>query len=127
MFLQLFGLYGSGKCGSNISFVKEHIDTVDKLRQMDIQHILTAYDYHPYGYSYRGEDACVSPLYEIKRLILQNPKADDESICAVYNSFDYPTLGVHVVSSVRNALGEVKLSCIEISTGERRKYNAKFI
>ncbi|MEE1043706.1 MAG: MBL fold metallo-hydrolase [Clostridia bacterium] len=108
--LQLYGLYGSGKWGSNISYIKEHIDAIDKLRQMEIEHILTAHDYHPYGYSYRGEtvtkalDACIKPLDEIKDLIIQNPDADDEKICAIYNSFDKPTLGVHVVSAVRRSL-----------------------
>lgn len=109
--LQLYGIYGSGKWGSNISFPKEHIDAIEKLKKMDIQHILTAHDYHPYGYSYEGEDAvsnaldaCVSPLNEIKDLIFQNPDADDEKICTLYNSFDKPTLGVHVVSAVREML-----------------------
>ena len=108
--LQLYGIYGSGKWGSNILFVKEYIDAVDKLRQMDIQHILTAHDYHPYGYSYEGEeifkalDACISPLNEIRDLIIHNPDADDERICAIYNSFDKPTLGVRVVSAVRNTI-----------------------
>ena len=108
--LQLYGIYGSGKWGSNISYIQEHIDAIDKLRQMEIQHILTAHNYHPYGYSYEGEDvrraldACVNPLYEIKDLILQNPKAHDERICTIYNSFDKPTLGVHVVSAVRRSL-----------------------
>lgn len=107
--LQLYGIYGSGKWGSNIRFPQEHIDAVGKLRQMDIQHILTAHDYHPCGYSYVGVDAiakaldsCVRPLNEIKDLIFQNPDANDEEICALYNSFNNPTLGVHVVSAVRN-------------------------
>lgn len=109
--LQLYGIYGSGKWGSNISFPKEHIDAIYKLRQMDIQQILTAHDYHPYGYSYVGSeavakalDSCVSPLNEIKTLICQNPDADDEQICMLYNSFDNPTLGCHVVTAVRKNL-----------------------
>lgn len=108
--LQLYGIYGSGLWGSNISFVKEHIDAVEKLRKMDIQHILTAHDYHPYGYSYEGEniykalDACISPLNEIRDLILCNPDADDEKVCAIYNSSDKPTLGVHVVSAIRSVI-----------------------
>lgn len=73
--------------------------------------IITAHDYHPYGYSYIGEDtikkaldACVNPLKEIKRLILQNPDADDEAICKLYNSSDLPTLGAHVVAAIRREL-----------------------
>ena len=49
-------------------------------------------------------DACVSPLKEIKDLILQNPDADDEKICTLYNSTEKPTLEVYVVSSVREML-----------------------
>ena len=105
--LQLYGIYGSGKWGSNIRYIKEHIDAIDKLRKMETEHILTAHDYHPYGYSYEGKniakalDACIKPLDEIRNLIFQNPDADDEKICEIYNSSDKPTLGVHVVSSVR--------------------------
>ena len=75
-----------------------------------IQHILTAHDYHPYGYSYVGEDAvqkaldvCIDPLYKIRDLILENPDADDEKICMLYNSSETPTLGAHVVSAIRAA------------------------
>ncbi len=78
---------------------------------MDISHILTAHDYHPYGYSYTGKDAvskaldaCIAPLNEIKELILNNPETDDEKICAIYNSFNKPTLGVHVVSEIRRMI-----------------------
>lgn len=109
--LQLYGIYGSGNWGSNISYPKEYIDAVDKLRKMDIQHILTAHDYHPYGYSYVGEDAvsealdaCISPLNEIKELIFQNPDADDEKICMIYNSYGKPTLGVRVVTAMKEML-----------------------
>ena len=109
--LQLYGIYGSGNWGSNISYPKEYIDAVDKLRKMGIQHILTAHDYHPYGYSYAGDDdvskaldACISPLTEINDLISQNQDADDEKICTLYNFSDKPTLGVHVVSAVREML-----------------------
>lgn len=109
--LQLYGIYGSGKWGSNIKFPKEHIAAIGKLQKMDIQHILTAHDYHPFGYSYEGKDevlkalyACVSPLNEIKDLIIQNPDIDDGKICEIYNTSGNPTLGVHVVTAVRKML-----------------------
>lgn len=106
--LQLYGIYGSGLWGSNISLPKEHIEAVEKLRQMDISHILTAHDYHPCGYSYQGREAivkaldfCIAPLGEIKALIFKNLNASDEQICAEYNSSGNPKLGVHVVTAVR--------------------------
>ncbi len=106
--LQLYGLYGSGKWGSNISFPDEYIKAIEKLRKMDIEHILTAHDYHPYGYSYVGKeavlkalDACTSPLNEIKVLIYENPYEDDEQIANMYNSLGNPAVGEHVVCALR--------------------------
>jgi len=49
-------------------------------------------------------DACISPLTEINDLISQNQDADDEKIWTLYNFSDKPTLGVHVVSAVREML-----------------------
>ncbi len=107
--LQLYGIYGSGKWGANIRLIGEHINAVDKLRSMDIDTILTAHDYHPCGHMYSGKkevlyalDMCVEPLYKIKDLITENSGADDEKICNIYNNTDkLPTLGVHVVTAVR--------------------------
>ena len=107
--LQLYGLFGSGKWGANISYIKEHVEAIAKLRKMDIEHILTAHDYHPYGFSYQGKDAvekaldaCIDPLDEIKNLIIKNPDSNDEEVCNIYNSADKPVIGTHVVTAVRN-------------------------
>lgn len=107
--LQLYGIYGSGMWASNITFPAEHINAVNKLRKMDISEILTAHDYHPYGYRYIGKetisnalDACVDPLMDIQKLIIDNPSMDDEEICSLYNSGTLPTLAVKVVTAVRN-------------------------
>lgn len=110
--LQLYGIYGSGDWGANISLIPEHVCAVNKLKSMDIQTILTAHDYHPCGHIYRGKDevsyaldCCIEPLKKIKELILNNPLLDDEQVCNIYNSTDNPpTLGKHVVSSVREAI-----------------------
>lgn len=109
--LQLYGIFGSGNWGSNISLPTEHIEAINKLRGIDIEHILTAHDYHPYGYSYAGKnavskalDACVEPLEEIKNLILLNRGLDDEKICEIYNNPNKPTVGKHVVTAVREMM-----------------------
>ena len=105
--LQLYGLYGSGKWGANISYIKEHLDAIDKLKKMDIKCILTAHNYHPLGYLYEGEniekayDNCIAPLNEIKNLVLENPELNDEEICGIYNSKGTPVIGTHVVTAVR--------------------------
>lgn len=110
--LQLYGIFGSGKWGANISLVSQHLEAIEKLRGMDIQSILTAHDYHPLGYRYTGKeevakalDCCVAPLMKVKELILDNKDLSDEEICEIYNSHDkLPTLGAHVVTAVRKTL-----------------------
>ena len=78
---------------------------------MEIDHILTAHDYHPYGYCYKGKeavqkalDACIEPLYKVRDMIKANPTLSDEEICALYNNEKTPTLGEHVVTQVRKTL-----------------------
>ena len=109
--LQLHGIFGSGKWGSNISFPDTHIHEVNKLMQMEIEHILTAHDYHPYGNSYVGKEnvqnalnACIEPLYKVRDMIINNHSLSDEEICALYNQEKTPTLGEHVVTQVRKKL-----------------------
>ncbi len=107
--LQLYGIYGSGTWASNITLPEEHIKAVGKLRKLDVSEILTAHDYHPYGYHYIGKeniskalDACVDPLMDIQKLISDNPSMNDEEICTLYNSGSLPTLAVKVVTAIRN-------------------------
>lgn len=107
--LQLYGIFGSGKWGANITLIKEHIAAIKKLKNMDINHILTAHDYHPCGYSYEGMEAinkaldgCIEPFRLIKGLIDDNPDADDLSIAEMYKSKDLPTLSEAIVRVVRN-------------------------
>ncbi len=108
--LQLYGIFGSGKWAANITLIPEHLEAINKLRSMKIAHILTAHDYHPFGYSYEDSstitgalDACIAPLKKVKELITQNPAASDEEIADLYNCPALPTLGAHVVTAVRAA------------------------
>lgn len=109
--LQLYGIYGSGNWACNIGFVKDHLQAIEKVRAMNIQTVLTAHDYHPYGYRYDSEtvgkalDACVETLMKIKDIILQNPDMTDERVAALYNApATLPKLGVRPVASVRRDL-----------------------
>ena len=109
--LQLYGIFGSGTWAANISYPRMHMDAVEKLRKMDIETILTAHDYHPYGHRYEGKaavsaalDAALAPLLYIRQLITENPGASDEDVAALYNKQDLPTLGAHVVTALRKML-----------------------
>ena len=114
--LQLFGIYGSGKWGANISYPKAYLQAIRKLRGMEIEQILTAHDYHPLGYRYDGKeqvnkalDACWAPLERIAALIEAQPEAADAEICRLYHAGELlPTLGEHVAAAVRKMLGENK-------------------
>ncbi len=110
--LQLYGIFGSGKWACNVGFPDLHIKAIEKLRGMKIETILTAHDYHPFGYKYEGWeninqalDACIEPLINIKTMIMENPESSSEEIAEMYNSkSNLPTLGAHVVEAIRNKL-----------------------
>ena len=107
--LQLYGIFGSGTWGANISFSTEYAENIEKLRKMDIDTVLTAHDYHPCGRIYKGKeniaaalDACLAPFALLQKLIDEAPDADDATICERYNtSAKLPTLGAHIVKKYR--------------------------
>lgn len=110
--LQLHGIFGMGKWGANIPYPAEHRRAIARLREMEIDMVVTAHDYHPLGRIYRGReeigaalDACLAPLDRLEGLIAAHPALDDEAICALYNDAPMtPTLGAHVVKAVRRTM-----------------------
>lgn len=110
--LQLFGIYGSGVWGANIRYPKAHLAALDRLREMEIDAIYPAHDYHPLGSAYVGKDAirqaldaCARPLYLIRDMIRENADVSDEALAAAYNAMgDPPTVGAHVFAAVRREL-----------------------
>ena len=112
--LQLFGIFGSGDWASNVSFIPQHFEALDKLEKMDIKEIYTAHNYHPIGYKFIGKyqikealDACKKPLLDIGELIKNNPQLDDEEIRSLRNSDKtLPTINLTVVKAVRSAIAE---------------------
>ena len=109
--LQLFGIFGSGNWCANITLPTQHKQAVEAVRAMQVDEILTAHDYHPYGYHYVGSkavndalDACLAPLRQVKDLILAHPELDDEQIRDLFNApGTLPKLGVRVVTNLRDA------------------------
>lgn len=106
--LQLYGIYGSGGWGANITFPAKHLAALDRLALMDISAIHPAHNYHPEGDTYIGKEAigraisaCREPLFLIRDMIKENPALTDEELTAKYNQKGLPTLGVRVVTAVR--------------------------
>ena len=111
--LQLFGIFGSGLWGANITLPAEHFQAIEKVRAMDVKTILCAHEYHPLGRVISGRsvaaalDACVEPLMWIRQLIVNHPELDDEQIVARYHEDVYlPTVPPKVAAAMRRALEE---------------------
>lgn len=107
--LQLYGIYGNGNWGANISRPVEHLQAVKALRALEIDTVIASHDYHPCGYIARGSDeisryldCCGEALHRIHAFILKLPEMDDRSLAARYNlSSGLPTVGSHVFTAVR--------------------------
>ncbi len=110
--LQLYGIFGSGEWGANITLPRAHFSAVEKLRGMDVEAIYTAHDYHPYGYAYIGceavenaLDAATRPLLTIKRMMENRPHLSNAEIRRLYEaSAKLPTVADKVFAAVRDEL-----------------------
>ena len=107
--LQAYGIFGSGLWGASIRFPALYMEAIEKLRELNVENILSAHDYYPCSHRARGADevktfldSCIEPMAKIKELILQNPGKSDDEIAGLYNANkNLPTLGGYVVRAVR--------------------------
>jgi len=112
--LQLYGIYGSGEWGANITFPAEHLQALKKVRELEPEAIYCAHDYHPCGWKAKGReeigrmlDACAEPLLQLRDLICANPALDDTAIRDRYQaSAHLPKVPLKVVAALRKALAE---------------------
>ena len=110
--LQLAGIRGSGDWASNIPFPAPHRAALEGVRALDVDQILTAHDYMPYGYRADGKeavaqmlDACQAPLDCLASLIRSNPNMDDAQIREVFSDPESQlSINIHVVAAMRAAL-----------------------
>ena len=107
--LQLYGIYGSGNWGANISYPTAHLEALKKLREMEVQEIVASHEYHPCGYRAEGKEEveryleqCKAALYAVRDAICENSTLTDEELALHYNQTSkLPTMGKHVFSAVR--------------------------
>ena len=111
--LQFYGIYGSGDWACNIRLPIEHMEALDKLRNLAVDTVYMAHDYHPCGYVLCGNDninstldLCIEPLRFIRDIILKNPHKTDEEIRSIFNSEDLPTVNLSVVTALRKVIDE---------------------
>ncbi len=91
--LQMYGIYGSGAWGANISLIPEHIAAGEKLLTMDIQTILASHNYHPHDWRADGKEAvadyiaqCAKALRDIRAYGLAHSEQDVVAIAEAYNA-----------------------------------------
>lgn len=110
--LQLFGIYGSGNWGANISHIAEHLALCERLKKEKIQRILSCHNYHPCDWRAEGKeqvdrylDACVDALCAVRDFVKQHPQWDGAALSEAYNaSSGLPKVGPHVMNAVRKAM-----------------------
>ena len=110
--LQLYGIFGSGAWGSNITLPLLHLQALEKLRAMPIGRIFTAHDYHPLGWRYdtpeaicAALDACRDSLFRIRDLIAQHPDLSDEELALLAgDGSSYPRLHPRVIDALRREM-----------------------
>lgn len=115
--LQSYGIRGSGTWAANIMHPAEYVEAVQKVRGLDIAQIITAHDYDPRGYRADGKtaveqnlDACITPLRNMQKLILEYPELDDAALQAKYN-YDprLPKIKDTVIGAMRKAMEEGRI------------------
>ena len=109
--LQLFGIFGSGHWGANITLPAAHFEALDRLAHLPLTAIYPAHDYHPEGNAYVGAEAirralcaCREPLLLIRDRIAAAPTRTDCELADEYNRGNLPTVGRHVFAAVRREL-----------------------
>jgi len=108
--LQLWGIYGSGNWGANISLIPEHLALGKRLLEMAPETILAAHDYHPMGWMAQGEQVeeyirwCTRALEHIWEYARQYPDMEPEALADQFNGQSgLPKVGAHIFRAVRAA------------------------
>lgn len=109
--LQLYGIYGSGAWGANISLIPEHIAAGKKLKEMDIQTVLASHNYHPRDWRADGKEAvadyidqCARALKDIRLYAMQYPELDEQEVAERYNAQSgLPTVSPRIFKAARTS------------------------
>jgi len=107
--LQVYGIYGSGNWGTNITMQSAHRKAIRRLRTYSIETIIASHNYHPYGYIAEGKHAveqyyagCEETLDIVNEAVTEHPDLDDASIAAWYTeTTGLPRIGAHVFAAAR--------------------------
>ena len=112
--LQVYGIWGDTPWGACIRCIPEHLQALQKLRQLPVIDLLMAHDYHPYGNEVYGTeeihkclDLCAEALLKVKAVVAAHPELDDQAAADLYNKDSgVPAVPAFVVEAIRAAEGK---------------------
>ena len=114
--LQSFGIYGSGYWYGAITYPAEHFAAINKLRELPIENIATAHDYHPVGMVSYGKDAamqrldsCVDALDRVRKIAEMHPDLDEKQVAELCNDGTFPKVAGRVIAALRKAAAEGRI------------------
>lgn len=109
--LQLYGLFGRGEWGSNITDIIGHFNDIEKLKTIDIKTLIASHNYHPLGYIARGDevikylDTCKESLYKLRDFCNEHKELDDEQLKELFNStHKLPRVSLGVFKAIKKEL-----------------------
>lgn len=107
-------LYGIGIYGTGLALAGEYIKTLEKLRKLNLEGIITSHDYYPLGSTAFGGDmvakyldTCADALNLIIKTIEENTSSTPDEIANIYNS-SYPELPLISGWTVENVINYLK-------------------
>ena len=112
--LQVYGIYGSGKWGTNITMQSAHRKALQKLRTYPVETLIASHDYHPYGYIAEGKAAveqyytgCAEAVDAVWKAVQEHPDMTDTALSEWYTgTTGLPETGAHVFAAARRELTE---------------------
>lgn len=108
-------LYGGGRYGTNISNPGGYIETLNRLKKLNLNGIISSHSYEPLGAEAFGKasavkyiETCKEAFDLIVRIINENKEKNSEEIAKIYNAENLPTLSSWTVDNIAEYLKQNK-------------------
>lgn len=108
--LQAYGIYGRGPWGSAIRQIGPHFQALEELREMELNTVVTAHDYHPFEAIIAKDRipaflaACKEALEKVYQIVAAQKELPDEELVAICNSRGLPRIDYRVIAGIRIAM-----------------------
>lgn len=108
-------LAGVGRYGTAVTNAKEYLNSLQRIKEMNVKNIISSHEYVPFGYKAIGcnsvniyIDKCEEIIMDIKNHILNSNSDDYEEIARHYNNAnkELPQIYEETIESVKKLLDE---------------------